>query len=267
MLGQPASSQTVCSPSRRTRPLSSVYSGPIRPRVLIHDGLRSIGVCALRTSSRSIRRPSGWIPACDTVTRLSLRRARRAGRSTASRFHPVDLRIFTEPQQGASYDQLLRLARASEDAGFDGFFRSDHYLAMGDVDGLPGPTDAWITLAGLARETAPDPARHDGHRGHLPAAGRARDLRRPDRRDEWWPDRAWHRCRLVRGGAPGVRDPVPVETGALRPARGAARDPGRAVGDAGRLDVLVRGDPLPARGLSGAAQAGPAAGSSGDHRG
>src|SRR5918993_3242617 len=154
MLGQPASSQTVCSPSRRTRPLSSVYSGPIRARVLIHDGLRSIGVCALRTSSRSIRRPSGWIPACDTVTRLSLRRARRAGRSTASRFHPVDLRIFTEPQQGASYDQLLRLARASEDAGFDGFFRSDHYLAIGDVDGLPGPTDAWITLAGLARETS-----------------------------------------------------------------------------------------------------------------
>ena len=65
----------------------------------------------------------------------------------------MDLRIFTEPQQGASYDQLLRLARATEDAGYDAFFRSDHYLAMGG-DGLPGPTDAWITLAGLARETA-----------------------------------------------------------------------------------------------------------------
>jgi F420-dependent oxidoreductase-like protein len=64
----------------------------------------------------------------------------------------VDLRIFTEPQQGASYDQLLRLARASEDAGYDAFFRSDHYLAMSG-DGLPGPTDAWVTLAGLARET------------------------------------------------------------------------------------------------------------------
>jgi alkanesulfonate monooxygenase len=64
----------------------------------------------------------------------------------------VDLRIFTEPQQGASYDQLLRLARAAEDAGYDAFFRSDHYLAMGG-DGLPGPTDAWVTLAGLARET------------------------------------------------------------------------------------------------------------------
>jgi alkanesulfonate monooxygenase len=65
----------------------------------------------------------------------------------------VDLRIFTEPQQGASYDQLLRLAKATEDAGYDAFFRSDHYLAMSG-DGLPGPTDAWITLAGLARETS-----------------------------------------------------------------------------------------------------------------
>jgi F420-dependent oxidoreductase-like protein len=66
----------------------------------------------------------------------------------------VDLRIFTEPQQGASYDDLLRVAKATEDAGFDAFFRSDHYLKMGDVSGLPGPTDAWITLAGLARETS-----------------------------------------------------------------------------------------------------------------
>jgi F420-dependent oxidoreductase-like protein len=65
----------------------------------------------------------------------------------------VDLRIFTEPQQGASYDQQLRMARAAEDLGFDAWFRSDHYLVMGDRDGRPGPTDAWITLAGLARET------------------------------------------------------------------------------------------------------------------
>ena len=64
----------------------------------------------------------------------------------------MDLRIFTEPQQGSTYAQLLRLARATEDTGYDGFFRSDHYL--GSHDGLPGPTDAWTTLAGLARETA-----------------------------------------------------------------------------------------------------------------
>ena len=65
----------------------------------------------------------------------------------------MELRIFTEPQQGAGYDQLLRIARASEELGFGAFFRSDHYRAMGG-DGLPGPTDAWTTLAGLARETS-----------------------------------------------------------------------------------------------------------------
>jgi F420-dependent oxidoreductase-like protein len=66
----------------------------------------------------------------------------------------MQLRIFTEPQQGASYGTLLRVARAAEDLGFDAFFRSDHYLKMGNVSGLPGPTDAWITLAGLARDTS-----------------------------------------------------------------------------------------------------------------
>src|SRR5690349_21253270 len=65
----------------------------------------------------------------------------------------VDLRIFTEPQQGATYDDLLAVARAAEDLGFSGFFRSDHYLHMGG-DGGPGPTDAWTTLAGLARDTS-----------------------------------------------------------------------------------------------------------------
>src|SRR5215469_6310316 len=66
----------------------------------------------------------------------------------------MQLRIFTEPQQGASYNTLLRVAKATEDLGFDAFFRSDHYMKIGNVSGLPGPTDAWITLAGLARETS-----------------------------------------------------------------------------------------------------------------
>src|SRR3954447_22068686 len=66
----------------------------------------------------------------------------------------MKIRVFTEPQQGASYDDLLRVAQATEQLGFDAFFRSDHYLVMGDSDGLPGPTDAWVTLAGLARETS-----------------------------------------------------------------------------------------------------------------
>ncbi|NQX29197.1 LLM class F420-dependent oxidoreductase [Microbacteriaceae bacterium VKM Ac-2854] len=65
----------------------------------------------------------------------------------------MDFRIFTEPQQGASYDELLAVAQATERLGFDGFFRSDHYLRMGAGDPGAGPTDAWTTLAGLARET------------------------------------------------------------------------------------------------------------------
>ena len=65
----------------------------------------------------------------------------------------MQLRIFTEPQMGATYDDLLAVARRTEENGFDAFFRSDHYLTMGG-DGLPGPTDAWVTLGGLARETS-----------------------------------------------------------------------------------------------------------------
>jgi F420-dependent oxidoreductase-like protein len=65
----------------------------------------------------------------------------------------MQLRIFTEPQQGADYGTLLSVAQAAERLGFAAFFRSDHYLHMGG-SGLPGPTDAWVTLAGLARETS-----------------------------------------------------------------------------------------------------------------
>lgn len=62
--------------------------------------------------------------------------------------------LFTEPQQGFTYDDQLAFARSAERHGLDGFFRSDHYLRMGEGDPLPGPTDAWTTLAGLARETS-----------------------------------------------------------------------------------------------------------------
>jgi F420-dependent oxidoreductase-like protein len=65
----------------------------------------------------------------------------------------MKLRIFVEPQQGATYQQLLAAAQAAEAGGFDAFFRSDHYLTMGG-DGQPGPTDAWVTLGALARETS-----------------------------------------------------------------------------------------------------------------
>ena len=62
----------------------------------------------------------------------------------------MKLRIFTEPQQGATYDDLLRVALAAERLGYSAFFRSDHYAAMSG-DGLPGPTDSWVTLGGIAR--------------------------------------------------------------------------------------------------------------------
>src|SRR5665213_2873436 len=65
----------------------------------------------------------------------------------------MELRLFIEPQQGASYADQLAIARKAEECGFPAFFRSDHLLVMGDGDGLPGPTDTWTTLAGLARDT------------------------------------------------------------------------------------------------------------------
>jgi F420-dependent oxidoreductase-like protein len=65
----------------------------------------------------------------------------------------MELRVFTEPQQGATYDDLLRVARTAEDLGYGAFFRSDHYVGIGS-EGLPGPTDSWVTLGALARETS-----------------------------------------------------------------------------------------------------------------
>ncbi|MCV7402480.1 LLM class F420-dependent oxidoreductase [Mycobacterium fragae] len=65
----------------------------------------------------------------------------------------MDFRVFVEPQQGASYSDQLVVAQTAESLGFSAFFRSDHYVAMSG-DGLPGPTDSWVTLAGIARETS-----------------------------------------------------------------------------------------------------------------
>jgi F420-dependent oxidoreductase-like protein len=68
------------------------------------------------------------------------------------------LRVFVEPQQGASYEQQLAVAQEAERLGFDAFFRSDHFLRMGadpaGAEAQPGPTDSWVTLGALARETA-----------------------------------------------------------------------------------------------------------------
>ncbi|MSX68564.1 MAG: LLM class flavin-dependent oxidoreductase, partial [Actinobacteria bacterium] len=64
----------------------------------------------------------------------------------------MKLRIFVEPQQGASYDDQLKVAQCAEEEGFDAFFRSDHFLAMGSAEGSPGPTETWTTLGAIARE-------------------------------------------------------------------------------------------------------------------
>ena len=66
----------------------------------------------------------------------------------------MDIRIFIEPQLGATYDEQLAVAKATEELKFDALFRSDHFINFDGGDGLPGPTDAWTTLAGLARETS-----------------------------------------------------------------------------------------------------------------
>ena len=61
--------------------------------------------------------------------------------------------LMTEPQQGLTYDEILAIARTAEQAGFEAYFRSDHYASFPGASGLP-TTDAWATLAGLARETS-----------------------------------------------------------------------------------------------------------------
>ena len=60
---------------------------------------------------------------------------------------------MTEPQQGLSYAEILALARTAEEAGLEAFFRSDHFASFPGPAGEP-TTDAWATLAGLARETS-----------------------------------------------------------------------------------------------------------------
>jgi F420-dependent oxidoreductase-like protein len=65
----------------------------------------------------------------------------------------MEFRAFVEPQQGATYADQVAVAQTAEESGFSAFFRSDHFLAMSG-DGLPGPTDSWVTLGAIARETS-----------------------------------------------------------------------------------------------------------------
>ena len=122
----------------------------------------------------------------------------------------VKLRVLMEPRHGATYDRILAMARAAEEAGFDAFFRGDHYLGIdaGDPDYLP--TDSWTTLAGLARDTSQIKL------GTLMTAG---TFRNPAvvaisvaTVDQMSGGRVvpGHRHRVVRARAPVVRHPVPV---------------------------------------------------------
>ena len=162
----------------------------------------------------------------------------------------MELRIFTEPQQGATYDDLLgrrpggRAARLRRVLPLRPLPRrwatrraARAHRRVGHA-GRPGPRDQH------------DPARHAGDRGDLPASRPARDQRGAGRPDERRPGRARHRRRLVRGGARGVRHPVPRHRRAVRPARGAARHHHRAVGDADGRDFSYDGEALPGRRLA-----------------
>jgi len=146
----------------------------------------------------------------------------------------MELRIFTEPQEGADYATLLSVVQATERLGFDAFFRSDHYLTMSG-SGLPGPTDAWTTLAGLARETS--------------------------------------RIRLGTLMSPVTfRLPGPLAIAVAQvdqmsgPARRTTGDHHGVVGNPRGRDVLVRRRPLHAVRVTGAAQAGPEAAATGPDR-
>ncbi|MGN6869823.1 MAG: LLM class flavin-dependent oxidoreductase, partial [Solirubrobacteraceae bacterium] len=66
----------------------------------------------------------------------------------------MKVRVLMEPRHGATYDRIVAMAKATEEAGFDAFFRSDHYLGIDSTDSDYLPTDSWTTLGGLARETS-----------------------------------------------------------------------------------------------------------------
>ncbi len=61
--------------------------------------------------------------------------------------------IHIEPE-GAGYDEIAAVAEVVEDTGFAILSRSDHYLPHERPVAPLGPTDAWTTMAGLARETS-----------------------------------------------------------------------------------------------------------------
>ncbi len=137
---------------------------------------------------------------------------------------------------------------------------------MGDGDGLPGPTDAWVTLGGLARETSTIRLGTLVTSAYVPTPRSTGDQRRSGRRHVGWPRRARTRRRVVPAGTRGLRHRVPGARRTIRSARGATRDHHRHVVDAGRRDVRVARRPLPGHRLAGAAQAAAITGADRDRR-
>ncbi len=153
----------------------------------------------------------------------------------------VRLRIFTEPQQGATYDQLLAVARASEELGFDAFFRSDHYMLIderrSDAPGRPTPGSRWRRSG--ARRRRSGSARWSRRSRSAARVTLAIQVAQADAmsggRVELGIGAGWYDGRARR-----VRDPLPRHRHALRDARGAARDPHRPVGHARRRALRLR---------------------------
>ena len=180
--------------------------------------------------------------------------------------------LMTEPQMGLTYADQLAVVPRAEAAGFETFFRSDHYESFPGETDQP-TTDAWAVLAGLARDTTRIGL------GVLVSPVTFRNARQPRqgrgdrRRDERRPGRGRGRRRLARGRAQAPRLPVPGDRRAGRHARGDARDPARPVGGAGRLVVHRqalhgRGRVLPPEaGVAPGPRRRPAAGSSSAARG
>ena len=177
----------------------------------------------------------------------------------------MELRLFTEPYHGATYDELARAARHAEECGFEGFFVADHYHPMHYTDALPGPTDAWTTLAGLARETSrirlgtlmtSATFRHPGPLAVTVAQVDAMS----GGRVELGLGAGWF---ALDHSAYGIPFPPPAER--FERMEEQLRIDHRPLGHAARRALLVRGPPLPSDRLARPAEAGPAAGSA-DHR-
>jgi alkanesulfonate monooxygenase len=65
----------------------------------------------------------------------------------------MELKLLIEPQFGATYEEQLAITLEAERLGYPALMRSDHFVNTAAGDGLPGPSDAWVVLGALARET------------------------------------------------------------------------------------------------------------------